>query len=205
MSRRKTKSLIELCIIIFLFILFSFIIQKNVKVITSFIGMGVLSMLVYVLIVILAIVVAPVSAMPLVPVASNVWGWVVAALLSIVAWTIGALLAFIIARRFGVPLVRKFISLEKIARFEAFIPQQNIFWMIVFLRMVLPVDVLSYALGLFSTISVRKYFFATIIGVAPFALVFAYVGKMPFTYQIIALGIAIILFFPGWRLIYKRM
>jgi len=37
------------------------------------------------------------------------------------------------------------------------------------LRMVLPVDILSYALGLFSNISFIRYMLATIIGVTPFS------------------------------------
>ena len=50
------------------------------------------------------------------------------------------------------------------------------FMSVVLLRMVLPVDVLSYALGFFSDISLWRYTTATIIGIAPFAFIFAYAG-----------------------------
>lgn len=162
-----------------------------------FIDKGILSMLIYVFIVIVAIVIAPISAMPLLSIASNLWGWILAAILSIVGWTIGALIAFEIARKYGVPLVNKFVSLKKIEQVERRIPKQNIFWSIVFLRMVIPVDILSYALGLFSEISRNKYFLATLIGVSPFAFVFAYAGEMPFYYQIIAFSIALMIFLAG--------
>jgi len=57
--------------------------------------------------------------------------------------------------------------------------------------MTVPVDVLSYVLGLFSRMKSAPYFFATLIGVAPFAFVFAYAGTLPFLYQMEALGLAL--------------
>jgi len=203
----KIKAGIELLIVIFLFVLVSFFVQKYMDSIASFIGESILGMIVYVSIIIIAIVIAPVSAIPLLPVASNLWGWLVAALLNIIGWTIGAIIAFWLARRYGAPLVKKFISLEKIARVERLIPKKNIFWSIVFLRMVIHVDILSYALGLFSQISFKSYFFATIIGVTPFALIFSYAGGLPIYYQLIALALAIIIFVLGlWiRLRYNKV
>ena len=198
------KSFIEILIIVILFIFFSYIIQKNLNAIQSVIDAGLFSMFLYVFIVVVAIVIAPVSAMPLLPIASNLWGWFLAAVLSIIGWTMGAVIAFEIARRYGVPLVKKFIHLEKIHRIEKLIPKKNIFWSIVFLRIVLPVDILSYALGLFSKISKKRYILATIIGVTPFALIFAYLGKMPIHYQIIALSIGIIIFLSGWFMAIKH-
>ncbi len=108
-----------------------------------------MSMFLYVFIVIIAVVIAPVSAMPLLPIASNMWGGFIAATLNIIGWTIGALIAFAIARKYGILLVKKLISIGKIEHVQALVPEQNIFWSIVFLRMAIPVDILSYALGLF--------------------------------------------------------
>ncbi len=193
----KIKSFTEILIVVILFIFFSYIIQKNLETIKLFISNGLFSMFLYVFIVIIAIVIAPISAMPLLPIASNLWGWILAAILSIVGWTIGALIAFEIARKYGAPLMKKFVPMKKIERVENHIPRQNIFWSIVFLRMVIPVDILSYALGLFSKISRNKYLLATVIGVSPFAIVFAYAGRMPIYYQIIALIIGILIFVVG--------
>lgn len=156
----------------------------------SVIGMGA-----YVLLTIFAVVIAPVSTLPLLPLASGMWGWVVAGVLSIVGWTIGGQIAFLLARRFGKPFLRKVISLEKLEKYEKRVPEENIFWTVVFLRMAVPVDVLSYALGLFSRMKSVPYFFATLIGVAPFALVFAYAGTLPFLYQMEALGLALFIMF----------
>ncbi|MAH03199.1 hypothetical protein CMI39_00220 [Candidatus Pacearchaeota archaeon] len=195
---QKTKSIIEVFFIILIFIVLSYIVQTNLEYFKDIIGDGFVGMFFYVLITIIAVVVAPVTAMPfLLPIAANLWNWVFVAILSIIAWTIGAIIAFILARIYGVRIVKKFVSIDKITKFEKMIPKKNIFWSVVFLRMVIPVDILSYALGIFSKISIRSYLLATLIGVAPFAFILSYLGQMPFYYQIVAFLIAIIIIISG--------
>jgi len=152
----------------------------------------------YVLITVLAVVAAPVSTFPLLPVAVSLWGSFFAAILSIMGWTVGASVAFGLARRYGKPLVEKMVSLEKIQRIEKLIPEKNIFISIVLLRMALPVDVLSYALGLFSGISFRNYFLATLIGVSPFAFFFAYAVDLPVVIQFFVVALVLILLASGY-------
>jgi uncharacterized membrane protein YdjX (TVP38/TMEM64 family) len=194
----KIKSFIKIFIVIVLFMLLSYLAPKNIDTFRTLIGKGLFSMLLYVLVLVIAIVIAPVSAMPLLPIASNLWGWFLAAMLSIIGWwVIGATMAFTIARKYGVSLVKKLVPIKKIASIESRIPKKNIFWSIVFSRIVVPVDILSYALGLFSQINTKRYVLATIIGVSPFAFIFAYLGTMPFYYQIIALSIGILIFLSG--------
>lgn len=196
----KIKSIAGILLIIFLFIFFSYIVQTNMNFFRNLIGTGFSGMILYIIITIIAIVLAPVSTMPLIPVASNLWGVNLAAILSIIGWTIGALIAFLIARKYGVRIVKKIVPIEKINKFEKKIPEKNIFWTIVFLRIILPVDILSYALGLFSRIKTSTYFLATIIGLTPFAFVWAYLGKVPFYYQLFAI-IIIGLIFGIWLII----
>ena len=74
------------------------------------------------------------------------------------------------------------------------IPENNLFLTIIFFRMVVPVDGLSYFLGLFSKISFKSYTLATIIGITPFAFVFAYAGGLNIYYQLGALAIAFLIF-----------
>ena len=64
--------------------------------------------------------------------------------------------------------------------------------------MVIPVDGLSYILGLFSKMSLKSYTLATIIGLTPFAFIWAYFGGMNFYYQIILFLVAGILIVVGW-------
>lgn len=201
----KLKSLISIGIIAVLFVALSYLVQTHLGFFEKYIGYGFFGMAVYVFVTIIAIVIAPVSTLPLVPVASNLFGWQVTALLSILGWVLGAMIAFILARVYGVKLVRRLVPLGKINELEKRVPQKNIFWSVVFLRMTIPVDVLSYALGLLSRIKTRDYFFATVIGVAPFAFVWAYLGTVPFIYQIIALAIAAVIVLVGVLVGKKRM
>jgi uncharacterized membrane protein YdjX (TVP38/TMEM64 family) len=154
-----------------------------------------LGMAAYVALTVLAVVLAPVSTLPLLPLASGMWGWFLAGILSIIGWTIGGQIAFLLARRFGKPFLRRIVSLEKLEKYEKRVPEENMFWTVLFLRMAVPVDVLSYALGLFSRMKSVPYFFATLIGVAPFAFVFAYAGTLPFLYQMESLGLALFVMF----------
>ena len=194
----KLKSFIEIAIIIILFVFFSYIVQTNIEFFKEAIGNGFFGMFSYIVVVIVAIVIAPISAMPLLPIASNLWGVFSAAVLSILGWSIGAYIAFVIARTYGIPIIKKFIPIGKINKLEKMVPRENVFWSVVFLRMVVPVDILSYALGLFSKMKTRNYVLATLIGVSPFAFVFAYLGNLPFYYQIIALLIAAVILIIGF-------
>ena len=71
---------------------------------------------------------------------------------------------------------------------KRYIPQ-DVFWSIVVLRLVMPMDLLSYLLGLFTHISWGKYVAATALGVTPPAFLLAYLGKLPHAYDIFAFGI----------------
>jgi uncharacterized membrane protein YdjX (TVP38/TMEM64 family) len=132
--------------------------------------------------------VAPGATLPLIPVAARAWGRVPAALVTIVGWTTGSLVAFLIARQWGAPLVRKITSMERVKRLKRWIPD-DLFWSVVLLRMVMPMDVISYVLGLFTDMSWSAYLLATALGVAPSAFVLAYLGKLPHAFEYITFGI----------------
>ncbi len=141
------------------------------------------SKLAYIFVTILAIVVAPFSTLPLLPIAASMWGWFTAGLLTITGWVIGSQIAFSLARKFGKPLVKKLISLDSLENFEDRFPSHNLFYTVTLMRMVLPVDILSYALGLFSKIDSKRFFLSTLIGVTPFAFIFSYTGTLSLTLQ----------------------
>jgi uncharacterized membrane protein YdjX (TVP38/TMEM64 family) len=197
MRREKINSILGIVVIVLFFILSSYLIQKDLLGLEGVIGKDYFSASLYVLILVVSIVVAPVSALPLLPIASNVFGWVVAGWLSVVGWLIGSAIAFILSRRYGRPLVEKVVSLDKIGKIEKMIPEENLFWSIVFLRMSVPVDILSYVLGLFSHVKFRTYMLASLIGIIPFAFVFSYLGTLGIYYQLLALLIALIIILVG--------
>ena len=102
-------------------------------------------------------------------------------------WVLDSQVAFYLARKLGKPFVEKVFSLEKLHSFENYFTNKNLFWTVVFLRMIVPADVLSYALGLFSKIKPKPFFFSTLIGVTPVAFVFSYTGGLSTGIQIITL------------------
>jgi uncharacterized membrane protein YdjX (TVP38/TMEM64 family) len=196
--KRKLKSMLEILLIIIFFILVSYLVQTNIEFFRNLIGQNFLGMLIYVLIAIVAIVIAPISTIPLLPIASNLWGVFIATILNFIGWFIGAIIAFILARKYGIKIIKNFISLEKINKFANRIPKENLFWSLVLLRILIPVDVLSYALGFFSKIKLRTYALATFIGIIPFAIVYAYLGKLSFFYQILILPGLLMVLLLSW-------
>lgn len=194
-DKKRLEAIAGLAIIVFLFIGTSFLSQLYGNEILKFVGVeNGLSKVLYVLVTIFAIVVAPVSTVPLVPLASHLWGWAITGVLSVIGWAIGAQIAFLLARRFGKPFVEKIFSFKKLHAFENYFTKKNLFWTVVFLRMIIPVDILSYALGLFSEIKSRPFFFATLIGITPFAFIFAYAGNLSIRLQIIILVEVLVVF-----------
>ncbi|MFQ5531808.1 MAG: TVP38/TMEM64 family protein, partial [Candidatus Nanoarchaeia archaeon] len=190
MNKKELTAVFEIILIIIAFIVLSWLIQTNLDFFEKYIGSSVYGMFVYFIITIIAIVIAPVSMLPLITIATNLWGIIPTVILNVTGWTIGSLIAFLLARKYGVPIVKRLISLDKIYAIEKKIPQENLFWSVVFFRMVIPADILSYALGLFSKMKTSHYTLATLIGVTPFAFVFAYLGIFPWYYQSFAFLVA---------------
>lgn len=160
----------------------------------------ILGMFIYVFLNTLSVVIAPLSTLPLIPLASTIWGWAISGILSVIGWLLGAEIAFLLARYFGKPLIQKIISIQKIEEFEKQIPEKNLFFTVVFLRMFVSVDLLSYALGIFSNMKNTQYIFATLLGILPSAFIYAYTGTLPFVYQIAALLFGSIVTYTWYKL-----
>ncbi len=79
-------------------------------------------MVAYVFLTIIAVVLAPMSTLPLIPLASKMWGGFMAGILSVAGWTIGAQIVFLLARHFGKPLVKKIVSLDRLRGIEDRVP-----------------------------------------------------------------------------------
>ena len=180
----KTKSFLAAIFVIALFILVSYYTRQNIEFLKELIGNDFRGILIYLLITVFAIVVAPVSMMPLIPIASNLYGVFYAAIINIIGWTIGSFIVFFICRKYGKNLIKKFVSFEKLYEWESRIPKEKVFLTLILLRMSVPVDILSYALSLLTKINFRTYALTTIIGVIPFSFVFSYLGTIPLVYQL---------------------
>lgn len=130
---------------------------------------------IYFVLVAASVVLLPFSSLPLLPFAAQNFGVLLTALLSAAGWWVGCLIAFQIAR-FGRRYLERITSMEAVDRIEDKIPDDVGFGGIVVLRMILPVDVVSFALGLLKRLRFRTYAVASLIGILPFAFVMSYAG-----------------------------
>ncbi|MEK9159248.1 MAG: VTT domain-containing protein [Patescibacteria group bacterium] len=192
LNRSLLKAAIPLFILALLFLASAYFAQTYDHYFVSLVSnRGLLGLLIYIFIAAFTTVLAPLSSVPLMPLASSIWGPFATAVASIIGWMIGALISFFISRKYGRAFVERFFSREKLSELEKRIPEENLFWSIVLLRMAVPVDLLSYVLGLFKNISWKIYFWATLIGIIPFAFVLAYLARLPWEFQL--LGILLII------------
>lgn len=148
-----------------------------------------------------AVIVAPLSTFPLIPLTAAAWGWPAASIALITGWTLGAAGAFLLARQFGRPLAARYISMRTADDIADLIAGPRPLLTVILLRMILPVEVLSYALGIFGSISFRTYIAATAVGIAPGAVIFSYASKFPPAYQLVVVGVIVM----SAALIYRRL
>jgi len=196
MDQEKTKYLFGLILVTIIFLFVSYIIQSNLYFFKDFLGNGAWGLLIYILIGQLAMVFAPFSSMPLIPLVSQLIGPFYASILNLFSWTLGSILVFFISRKWGVKIVKKIIPLKDIYKLENKIPKENQFWSVVLLRIIFPVDLISYALGMLSNIKFKHYVFATFLGIIPKAVIASYFGYVKFEYQLLSIlimGIIILL------------
>jgi uncharacterized membrane protein YdjX (TVP38/TMEM64 family) len=160
------------------------------------------SYVVYTLLLVGAVVFMPVTVMPLIPMSAAIIGPFMTGVLSVIGWTVGGGIAFLIARHLGRPVVLRFVSLEELDNTVARIPQNTRFLAMVLLRLTLPVDLVSYALGLSRSIGFWEYMLATVIGVTWFSFAFAYIGEALFeqnTSLLLGVGaVSLVVFGFGW-------
>lgn len=188
MKIRKIKSFIVILIIIIIFLLASYFVNQNIDFFKGTILDSYWGMSVYFILINLEIVLGFASLIPLIPVASSIWGSLTSFLLVWSGWTLGSLFILIISRRIGIPLLEKFSSVKELEKYRKFIPKNKLFLSVILIRLLLPIDIMSYAICLFTKIKWKKYTLATLIGYAPWCFFLAYFGDISSMAKII-LGI----------------
>ncbi|RJQ28574.1 TVP38/TMEM64 family protein [Candidatus Parcubacteria bacterium] len=127
------------------------------------------------------------------------FGWFIGFLYGEAGIMLGAMLAFLIARKLREPIARKIPLLERVHEWEGKVSEKTKFWTLVALR--LPsnpaFDYVSYAAG-FTKIGFWKFFWATLVGNIPTMLFVYYFGsrslEMGFYYFLGFLGVLAIIF-----------
>lgn len=158
---------------------------------TNWIGLHpVLGAAMYLVLVVASVVLLPFSSLPLLPFAVKIYGVVPTALLSAAGWWTGCLIAFQIAR-LGRRYLERVTSMDAVDRLEEKIPDDVGFGGIVVLRMILPVDVVSFALGLLKRLRLRTYAAASLVGILPFSFVWSYAGGQLGTGQYLSFALVV--------------
>lgn len=122
--------------------------------------------------------------MPLVPLAVALWGPGWTAVMLELGWIAGSALSFALARLLGRAAIQRFPMLTRYTDIDRLIHPASPLLSLVVLRMTFPVDILSFALGLFSArTTATQNLLATAIGVVPFAILFAFLPTLSWPVQ----------------------
>ncbi len=152
---------------------------------------GILGIAAYEMLIVAGEIIVPAGSLPLLPIAVLLWGDYWSAVLTLTGWMICSMIAFGTARRYGRPLVSRFIDTEKMNRIGRTIPHHHLFVTIVLFRLVFPVGLISYVLGIFTSIGWLPYLGATAMGSAPIAFLAAFILTLPLRYRILAEAVGI--------------
>lgn len=151
------------------------IVQKN-----YYFGVGL-----FILAQIVAIVFAPLTSVPLTPIASKTYGFFITLVLIYIGSVIGSILAFMIAKKFGKPLVSKIINLETSEEIFNHLNKKYLFTNLILLRIVGPADLISYSEGIFTSISYEMFAITTIAGSVPSSFFFSFLGTLDISTQLL--------------------
>ncbi len=184
-------------IIALLFLGASFGSERFASTVHSIVGEGGTGgMLSYIMTVIVVVLIPFASTLPLVPVAVSLWGNIVAAVLTLLGWVISINIAFYIARHLGKPVLERIALFRHIERFGDMVPRKNFLLGVFFLGVIgAPIDLASYAFGLFTHVKQRFVVTAFALGFIPFAFFLTYTATLQLVYQAYIIGFMLIAWF----------
>lgn len=142
------------------------------------------------------------SSIWLVPVAVVLWSNSLTVILLLFSWMIGAIISYFIGSYGGYPIVKKFISAEKLASYEHLILERLSFWIIFVFRFTLPSEIPGYILGI-AKYPFAKYLLVTLLAEAPYAVYAVYaINSIIDKDKTIFIITAVIWIISGWLLAY---
>lgn len=124
----------------------------------------------------LSAMLSPFSSIPLVPVATMVWGKSLTVVFLLSGWFIGGALTYMVGYFVGYPLVRQLSSFEKIRYYRGKISEKTEFLLVLLFRLSMPAEIPGYVLGI-ARYHFGKYLLATLIAEAPFVIIVTYASE----------------------------
>lgn len=188
MERKKKY---ELIIGIFIFILIVFLTMilfnyfkigkvttESIGIVKGFIlGFGNFAPVVFVLLQALQVVLAPIPGGIIGVVGGLAFGGFLGSILGIIGITLGSIIAFFIARKFGRPAVAYFVDKKNLAKFDDFFVKNGAFTLfMIYILPFFPDDLFCYFAGL-SKMDFKKFLIVTIVGRGINAIYLAYFGS----------------------------
>ena len=113
------------------------------------------------------------SSVPLVPIATVVFGNFFTGLLLCVGWLLGDMAAYAIGSSAGYRIVSRFISMDRAEYYKKRLSGRSQFWIVFIFRFALPSEVTGYTLGVLRY-HFGKYALATALSEIPFAFLAVY-------------------------------
>lgn len=141
------------------------------------------------------------SSAVLVPVAIHTWGEAVCVFLLWCGWMLGGAGAYVVARAWGRPVVRRLVSNELFGRYEKRISQHSSFGLVLLFQLAVPSEIPGYVLGL-ARYGLRRYLRVLAVAELPYAVGTVYLGSSLLAQRslvLLALG-ALGIFFSAWAL-----
>ncbi|HAS84602.1 MAG TPA: hypothetical protein DCS23_00805 [Candidatus Yonathbacteria bacterium] len=134
-----------------------------------------LAIFVFVLTSALAALISPLTNIPLVPIATLIWGPIPTIIFLLAGWLIGDIIAYLIGRYYGYKVVSYFVSKEKVDDWSSMVKKHTTFSTALLLRVALPAE-LGYAFGIIRY-PLNLYIFITFLAELPFAIISTYASE----------------------------
>jgi uncharacterized membrane protein YdjX (TVP38/TMEM64 family) len=177
---------IGILIVVILFTISTLLVERYIGFLTNLVQKNYYTgAILFTLAQIIAIVFAPLTSVPLTPIASRTYGFFITLFLVYVGSVIGSILAFIIAKKYGKPFVSKMINIETTEGIFERLDTKYLFVDLILLRIAAPADLLSYSEGIFLKISFETFLITTIIGSIPGSIFFAFLGLLSISSQLL--------------------
>lgn len=157
------------------------------------VNLGSWSFVAFIWLVVLEVAIAFIPGWFVYPVGAAVFGFFQTVLLVMIANFIGSALCFWIGRRWGKPLLKRFIAPQAMAKFDDYM-ERNGTWAVFILKInpITSLDIWNYLAGA-SKIGFWKFSIANLLGILPLVVFSAALGEQSFEVAPQLLGVLILL------------
>jgi uncharacterized membrane protein YdjX (TVP38/TMEM64 family) len=142
---------------------------------TKYIDDTVAARIIFTVLAALSVMLGPFTSAPIVAPAVAVWGEGITLLWTMMGWTVGNSLAYVIGKYLGYPAVRWLISPSKLERWSSFVRDRAALAPIIVLRLTVPSEI-GYVFGILQYPFLR-YLIISVSAELPFAILLIYAGQ----------------------------